>query len=125
MIVLSSFDSKNPKLTHLIFATFMESAASSESSVPIGIGTANSMLHQLSGMVNTPEIKKEIRFLFRPVFDFLLDEMSPYLYGLLFFAGFMCIIMIAIMCLIISAIRTMNTMRNGMKVFQWNSADGL
>lgn len=81
-----------------------------------------SVLHQLSGMVNTPEIKKEIRFLFRPVFDFLLDEMSPYLYGLLVFAGFMCIIMIAILFLIISAIRTMNTMRNSMKVFHWEQA---
>lgn len=83
--------------------------------------TTASVFHQLSGMVNTPEIKKEIRFLFRPVFDFLLDEMSPYLYGLLFFAGFMCLIMIAILCLIISAIRTMNTMRNGMKVFHWDA----
>ena len=67
-----------------------------------------SLVQQCLDILKKEEIKKEVKMLFKPVIDFILYEINPYIYITVALVFFIFIMILAILIILIMLLRNKN-----------------
>lgn len=69
-------------------------------------GSSSSLVQQCLELLKREDIKKELKLLLTPITDFILYEITPYIYMLIFFLFILFIMILAILILLILLLRS-------------------
>ena len=72
----------------------------------------DSLIKQCLDILKTKDVKNEIKIIFSPVTELILNEIYPYVYSIIFLVFLIFILILAILILLISLLRTKNFISN-------------
>ena len=64
-----------------------------------------SLINQCLDILKTPDVRKEIKIIFKPVTDLILCEIYPYIYLIIFLVALIFILILAILIILMVVVK--------------------